>query len=262
MLDGLGRLSSSISGRGGDISLSPALSCPVGTLLSTPAASSPSSLSPTPGSGKMVVSAEMCCFCFEVLSCHLYGYQQPRTPGFTNEPYPLFVTWKIGQDERLRGCIGTFSAVSLHSGLREYTLISALQDSRFPPMTREELPRLLCSVSLHTDFEDACDFLDWEVGVHGIRIEFFNEEGSKGTATYLPEVAKEQGWDRIQTIDSLLRKGGYKAPVTTEYRKTIKLTRYRSEKMTLSYAEYLAHRQHHCFQNGLGQPLPPNNHYS
>jgi len=31
------------------------------------------------------------------------------------------------------------------------------------------------------------------VGVHGIRIEFFNEKGSKRTATYLPEVAKEQG---------------------------------------------------------------------
>lgn len=35
------------------------------------------------------------------------------------------------------------------------------------------------------------------------------------------------GWDHIQTIDSLLRKGGYKAPITNEFRKTIKLTRYR-----------------------------------
>ncbi|KAM6151801.1 nuclear protein AMMECR1 isoform 2-T2 [Rhynchocyon petersi] len=217
---------------GGGISLSPPPSCGVGTLLSTPAAatsSSPSSSSAasssSPGSRKMVVSAEMCCFCFDVLYCHLYGYQQPRTPRFTNEPY-------------------------------------ALKDSRFPPMTRDELPRLFCSVSLLTNFEDVCDYLDWEVGVHGIRIEFINEKGSKRTATYLPEVAKEQGWDHIQTIDSLLRKGGYKAPITNEFRKTIKLTRYRSEKMTLSYAEYLAHRQHHHFQNGIGHPLPPYNHYS
>ncbi|XP_004685761.1 PREDICTED: AMME syndrome candidate gene 1 protein isoform X2 [Condylura cristata] len=219
-------------GGGGGLSLSPPPSCGVGTLLSTPAAataSSPSSLSAasssSPGSRKMVVSAEMCCFCFDVLYCHLYGYQQPRTPRFTNEPY-------------------------------------ALKDSRFPPMTRDELPRLFCSVSLLTNFEDVCDYLDWEVGVHGIRIEFINEKGSKRTATYLPEVAKEQGWDHIQTIDSLLRKGGYKAPITNEFRKTIKLTRYRSEKMTLSYAEYLAHRQHHHFQNGIGHPLPPYNHYS
>ncbi|XP_016111413.1 AMME syndrome candidate gene 1 protein-like [Sinocyclocheilus grahami] len=124
-------------------------------------------------------------------------------------------------------------------------------------MTRDELPRLFCSVSLLTNFEDVGDYLDWEVGVHGIRIEFFNEKGSKRTATYLPEVAKEQGWDHIQTIDSLLRKGGYKAPITNDFRKTIKLTRYRSEKMTMSYAEYIAHRQHHHYQNGIGHPLPP-----
>ncbi|KYO38283.1 AMME syndrome candidate 1 protein isoform B [Alligator mississippiensis] len=35
----------------------------------------------------MVVSAEMCCFCFDVLYCHLYGYQPPRSPRFTNDPY-------------------------------------------------------------------------------------------------------------------------------------------------------------------------------
>ncbi|XP_072914063.1 nuclear protein AMMECR1-like isoform X1 [Hemitrygon akajei] len=178
-----------------------------------------------PGGRSMVVNSEMCCFCFDVLYCHLYGYQPPRSPRFTNDPYPLFVTWKIGRDKRLRGCIGTFSAMNLHSGLREYTLTSALKDSRFPPMTREELPRLFCSVSLLTNFEDVGDYLDWEVGVHGIRIEFINEKGSKRTATYLPEVAKEQGWDHIQTIDSLLRKGGYKAPISNDFRKTIKLTR-------------------------------------
>lgn len=32
-------------------------------------------------------------------------------------------------------------------------------------------------------------------------------------------------WDQIQTIDSLLRKGGFKAPITNDFRKTIKLTR-------------------------------------
>jgi len=33
---------------------------------------------------------------------------------------PLFVTWTIGKDMRLRGCIGTFNAMHLHAGLREY----------------------------------------------------------------------------------------------------------------------------------------------
>jgi AMMECR1 domain-containing protein len=35
---------------------------------------------------------------------------------------PLFVTWKIGKDRRLRGCIGTFNAMNLHCGLREYAV--------------------------------------------------------------------------------------------------------------------------------------------
>ena len=35
---------------------------------------------------------------------------------------PLFVTWKIGRDRRLRGCIGTFTAMSLHNALREYAV--------------------------------------------------------------------------------------------------------------------------------------------
>ena len=68
-----------------------------------------------------------------------------------------------------------------------------MKDSRFSPMNRDELPRLHVSVSILCHFEDATDFLDWEIGVHGIRIEFLNEKGNKKTATYLPEVAPEQG---------------------------------------------------------------------
>ncbi|XP_071558024.1 uncharacterized protein CG5902-like isoform X3 [Temnothorax nylanderi] len=145
---------------------------------------------------------------------------------------PLFVTWTIGKDMRLRGCIGTFNAMHLHAGLREYATTSAFKDSRFNPITREELPRLHVSVSILRHFEDGVDYLDWEIGVHGIRIEFHNEKGNKRTATYLPDVATEQGWDQIQTIDSLLHKGGYKGLVTPDIRRSVKLTRYQSEKIT------------------------------
>jgi len=168
---------------------------------------------------------------------------------FTNDAYPLFVTWKIGSDKRLRGCIGTFSAINLHVGLRKYALTSALEDSRFNPVTKDELPRLHCSVSILTDFEEAGNHLDWQIGTHGIRIEF-NENGHEKTATYLPEIALDQGWDRLQTIDSLLRKGGFQGQITSDVRHSIKLTRYRSEKVALSYSEYrgkIDQRQH----NGL-----------
>ena len=42
---------------------------------------------------------------------------------------PLFVTWKIGHDRKLRGCIGTFSALRLHDGLREYCLSRQVYES-------------------------------------------------------------------------------------------------------------------------------------
>lgn len=51
----------------------------------------------------------------------------------------------------------------LNGILTRFSVCSALKDSRFPPMTRDELPRLFCSVSLLTNFEDVGDYLDWEV---------------------------------------------------------------------------------------------------
>lgn len=38
--------------------------------------------------------------------------------------------------------------MNLHNGLKEYALTSALKDSRFDPITRDELPRLTVSVSI------------------------------------------------------------------------------------------------------------------
>jgi uncharacterized protein (TIGR00296 family) len=191
-------------------------------------------------SGHSVIRPDMCYYCFDSLQCYLNGCDPPKCPSFSNDPFPIFVTWKIGRDRHLRGCIGTFSAVNLHSGLNEYAITSATRDSRFSPITKAEVPRLHCAVSLLTKFEDGKDYLDWQIGKHGIRIEFHNERGHKRNATYLPEVAPEQGWDQIQTIDSLIKKGGYRGPITPEFRQSIKLTRYQSEKMVVSYAEYMA----------------------
>ncbi|KAJ7378173.1 AMME chromosomal region protein 1-like [Desmophyllum pertusum] len=101
-----------------------------------------------------IVSKDMAFYCFDILASHLYRLQEPPWPNFPNEEFPLFVTWKIGHDHRLRGCIGTFTAMRLHKGLREYTLSSALKDSRFPPVTKEELGLLYCSVSVLTNFEE------------------------------------------------------------------------------------------------------------
>ncbi len=81
--------------------------------------------------------------------------------------------------------------MSLHDGLREYAITSALRDTRFDPISKEELSKLNCSVSLLTNFEPAKSWNDWQIGKHGIRIEFVNEKGHKRNATYLPEIGKE-----------------------------------------------------------------------
>ena len=130
-------------------------------------------------------------------------------------------------------------------GLREYALTSALNDSRFSPISRDEYPSLSCAVSILTNFEPCSSFADWIVGRHGIRIEFVNERGSRRSATYLPEVADEQGWNHIQTLDSLLRKGGYRATITADMRASVHVTRYQSEKLTLHYNDYIRAKPTH-----------------
>ncbi|KAJ2307448.1 hypothetical protein IWW55_000972 [Coemansia sp. RSA 2706] len=191
-----------------------------------------------------MATKQHCAFCFSVLLARLQGTSPLEvTPNFdTSTEYPLFVTWNkqsSGGDLRLRGCIGNFSPMELESGLREYALISALRDSRFAPVKLGEVPRLSCSVSLLTDFEDAEDYLDWEVGKHGVWIEFRLPSGRRTTSTFLPEIADEQGWSKKQTIDHLLRKGGYEPAITDEMRRSIKLTRYQSKKEHLSYEEFV-----------------------
>ncbi|KAI1315329.1 AMME chromosomal region protein 1-like [Mortierella claussenii] len=163
---------------------------------------------------------------------------------------PLFVTWNTREhrgsstssDLVLRGCIGNFGAMPLHSGLKEYALTSAFKDGRFPPIAQKEIPSLVCNVSLLINFEKGANYLDWEVGTHGIWIEFRDANGRKRTATYLPEVAKEQGWTKQKAIDSLLRKGGYRGTITEEVLTAIILTRYQSQKANATYQEYLDSR--------------------
>ncbi|KAJ2688508.1 hypothetical protein H4R19_006562 [Coemansia spiralis] len=193
-----------------------------------------------------MATKQHCAYCFAVLLAQLEGRSTHSVEAEfdTSAEYPLFVTWTKrsahGSSERLRGCIGNFSAMELGSGLREYALTSALRDTRFTPIVLDEVPRLTCTVSLLTDFEEADDCFDWDIGSHGVWIEFRMPGSSrKRTATYLPEIAAEQGWSKEETIDNLLRKGGYEHAITKATLDAVKLTRYKSHKAHLSFDEYL-----------------------
>lgn len=183
-----------------------------------------------------------CKFAFDVLVGHLTD-GDPPLPSFPDAHCPLFVTWNKSNwsgHTSLRGCIGTLEPRRLHVALRDYALTSALRDSRFSPVELRELSHLSCGVSLLTEFEKAQDWEDWEVGVHGIIIEFTDPVlRSRRSATFLPEVAAEQCWTRQHCVDSLVRKAGYSGEVTSQLRRSLKVTRYQSSKASLTYGEYM-----------------------
>jgi uncharacterized protein (TIGR00296 family) len=116
--------------------------------------------------------------------------------------------------------------------------MSALKDRRFHPVSVSEVPQLRVAVSLLVKYEECEHCHDWSVGVHGIMIQW-GESFHQFTATYLPEVAKEQDWDQETTINSLIRKAGYQGSVTEDLLKLIQCTRYQSSKVRVTYDEYV-----------------------
>ena len=169
--------------------------------------------------------------------------ERPAVPAFGDGvECPLFVTFKIdeGRGElQLRGCIGTLSPTPLRN-LARYVQKSAFEDRRFNPIEASEVERLEVGVSLLVNYEEAGDPFDWEVGVHGILIDFNDKHGREYGATYLPEVMPEQGWDQRQAVESLMRKAGYRGRIDDAVLSTMRTTRYQSSKAAMTYAEYAA----------------------
>ncbi|KAF2318206.1 hypothetical protein P3X46_025221 [Hevea brasiliensis] len=187
---------------------------------------------------------EMAVYCFDTLVAH-YNSEEAPPPAFDEGQHPLFVTWKKmvnGGEPRLRGCIGTLEARCLINGFRDYALTSALKDRRFPPIQPKELPSLECTVSILTNYEMANNYLDWEIGKHGLIIEFIDPNNNvRRSATYLPEVAAHEGWTKVEAIDSLMHKAGYNGHITESLRKSIQLTRYQSTLFTMTYSDYVSY---------------------
>uniref|UniRef100_A0A7S0J3Y6 AMMECR1 domain-containing protein n=1 Tax=Calcidiscus leptoporus TaxID=127549 RepID=A0A7S0J3Y6_9EUKA len=199
----------------------------------------------------LCATAEHVHYCFDVLDATLSkpnggASRSGATPHFdTSVSCPLFVTWSKRHESGrmdLRGCIGCLKPLPITS-LQDYAINSAMRDQRFQPMQARELPLLHCTVSLLTDFEEARDVFDWEVGVHGILIDFVDPHGVSRSAVYLPEVMPEQGWSKLQAIDSLIRKSGYTQQIQETLRASIRLTRYKSSKLTCTYEEWRLARQ-------------------
>lgn len=167
----------------------------------------------------------------------------------------VFVTWTIQSaaqaEPQLRGCIGTFQPLALQRGLEQYTIQSAFHDRRFQPIALDEVPRLQCAVSLLSPMEPCTDFLDWDVGTHGVYIVLLDlatktKPPRPRTATFLPEIAPAQRWSKVQTIDHALRKAGWTDEITDERRAALEVYRYTSDKCTVAYDAFEAWQRTHA----------------
>jgi AmmeMemoRadiSam system protein B/AmmeMemoRadiSam system protein A len=113
-----------------------------------------------------------------------------------------FVT--IKEHGQLRGCIGYIEAIKpLYITIQEMAEAAALHDPRFPPVSPEELDELEIEISVLTPLRKIKDINEIEVGKHGIVLKKGYQQG-----VFLPQVATEQGWDRITFLEEICYKTG------------------------------------------------------
>jgi AmmeMemoRadiSam system protein A len=126
----------------------------------------------------------------------------PEGPPEIKQPMGAFVTlhWK----GHLRGCIGMLEArAPLDKTVREMAEAAALRDYRFQPVTAEEIPEIDIEISALSPLRKIDDVNEIDIGTHGIWI-------TKGVyrGVLLPQVATEQGYDRITFLQQTCRKAG------------------------------------------------------
>ena len=123
-----------------------------------------------------------------------------------SEPRAAFVTIRRVQTGRLRGCRGECPARrALPECVRRVAVSAALDDPRFPAVTRMELPVLRFEISALTNPEPIRPE-DVVVGTHGLLL-----SGGAALGLLLPQVPVEQGWDREAFLDGLCFKAGVPA---------------------------------------------------
>ncbi len=114
----------------------------------------------------------------------------------------VFVTLHKKGD--LRGCVGFIEPVlPLQEAVIQSARNAAFHDSRFAPVSQQEMVDIEIEVSCLTEPRPVPSVKEIQLGRHGIVLE-------KGfaRAVFLPCVAVEQGWDLTTTLDHLAMKAG------------------------------------------------------
>jgi len=113
-----------------------------------------------------------------------------------------FVTLK--EHGELRGCIGYITPMkSLAETVRDVAAYAALEDSRFKPVTVQELPLLEYEISVMSPLRRVLDTKEIKVGKHGLIMKQGEIEG-----ILLPQVPMEEHWGRDTFLEETCLKAG------------------------------------------------------
>ncbi|GAB4315608.1 MAG: AmmeMemoRadiSam system protein A [Bacteroidales bacterium] len=107
-------------------------------------------------------------------------------------------------DGSLRGCIGTIEPVqdNLVNEIRSNAMSAAFSDSRFPPLSVEELPEITISVDVLTEPQEVSGFDELDPAIYGVIV----SDGTHRRGVLLPSL---EGVDTVEKqIDIARRKAG------------------------------------------------------
>jgi AmmeMemoRadiSam system protein A len=116
-----------------------------------------------------------------------------------------FVTLK--KHGELRGCIGRMSGdTPLCTIIGSMALQAAFNDTRFSPLTHEELSQVEIEISVLTPIVQIKNADEIVLGRDGVIVKKGNRQ-----AVFLPQVATETGWNKEKFLDQLCYKAGLNA---------------------------------------------------
>ncbi|WP_457743937.1 AmmeMemoRadiSam system protein A [Sulfurimonas sp.] len=131
-----------------------------------------------------------------VINNHKLNLDTTNVPDIFMEHFGAFVT--LHKDKKLRGCIGQFEPTQpLYQVIIDMTVAASRYDSRFSPVTKEELNAIDIEISILTPRVKVNSVDDIVIGKHGIYVEYGSKNG-----TYLPQVATDMGWNAKEFFKS------------------------------------------------------------
>lgn len=108
-----------------------------------------------------------------------------------------FVT--LHKHGELRGCIGEFEpSRPLYKVIQNMAVAAATKDTRFQPVTKDELPEIEIEISVMTPKKKISNWREINLGKDGVVVQKGSQSG-----TFLPQVATETGWNLEEFLGEL-----------------------------------------------------------